>query len=234
MTTPSSAELSVRTWPDIDRPLVLVPVGSVEQHGPHLPLDTDTRIAVAVAEAVAARHGSALVAPAIAYGSSGEHDGFPGTVSIGREALAAVVVEYARSASAWARGIVFVNGHGGNVEVLREAARRMREDEARTVAWAPCAPGEGVRMDPHAGRGETSLMLHLAPELVRADRAEPGATEPIAELLPRLVAGGVRAVAPGGVLGDPTGASAEEGARILASMVTHVLDRVRAAEGEWA
>jgi len=85
-------------------PTILIPLGSTEQHGPHLPLDTDTRIASSVAEAVVneltrgSRPDDLLVAPAIAYGASGEHEGFPGTVSIGTEALKTVLVEYGRSA----------------------------------------------------------------------------------------------------------------------------------------
>jgi len=81
--------------------VALLPVAAVEQHGPHLPLDTDTRIAVAVAQRVGADLGH-LTAPAIAYGASGEHQGFPGTVSIGTAALTAVLVEYGRSACDWA------------------------------------------------------------------------------------------------------------------------------------
>src|SRR5215204_2153898 len=88
--------------------LVLVPVGSVEQHGPHLPLDTDTRIAAAVAARAAT--GALLVAPPVAYGASGEHEGFAGTVSIGHEALRLLLVELGRSASRWAARLVFVNG----------------------------------------------------------------------------------------------------------------------------
>ena len=106
-------------------PTLIVPVGSTEQHGPHLPLDTDTRIAVAVAHRAAADRGH-LLAPAIAYGASGEHQGFPGTVSIGTAALRTVLVEYGRSACDWAGRLVFVNGHGGNTEALRDAVALLR------------------------------------------------------------------------------------------------------------
>ena len=81
------AYLGTLSWPDLDpqRGLLLaVPLGSCEQHGPHLPLDTDTRIAVALADRLAARHAQVVVAPAVAFGSSGEHAGFPGTLSIGQ------------------------------------------------------------------------------------------------------------------------------------------------------
>src|SRR3982750_1690980 len=106
-------------WPELRRrsrqPIVAVPIGSTEQHGPHLPLDTDTRVAIAVATRVTASDPALLVAPALAFGASGEHEGFAGTVSIGHEALNAVLVELGRSACRWAARLVFVNGHGGNL-----------------------------------------------------------------------------------------------------------------------
>jgi mycofactocin precursor peptide peptidase len=202
-------------WPELaGRPTVLVPVGSVEQHGPHLPLDTDARVAAAVAARAAAGL-DLLVAPTVAYGASGEHEGFAGTVSIGHEALRLLLVELGRSAARWAGRLVFVNGHGGNVATLVDAVGRLRY-EGREVAWFACAP-EG---DAHAGRTETSLVLALDPGLVRA--AAVGNTAPLVELMPALRAGGVAAVSSNGVLGDPAGASAEEGERLLAAMATEL------------
>ncbi|MGO1768636.1 MAG: mycofactocin biosynthesis peptidyl-dipeptidase MftE [Microbacterium sp.] len=236
MTTPpgraARPSLGERTTGEIgDGPIVLVPVGATEQHGPHLPLDTDARIASAVASAVArelrGRGRDAVVAPAIAYGASGEHEGFPGTVSIGTEALRALLIEYGRSACAWAGRLVFVNGHGGNLDAVTGAVERLAF-EGRSASWAPCAPGRrgaGLPADAHAGRTETSLLLHLAPDLVRTERIEQGQTAPLAELLPRMRSGGVRAVSPNGVLGDPRGASAEEGRELLAAIVSSVVDR---------
>ena len=201
---------------------LIVPVGSTEQHGPHLPLDTDTRIATAVAGEVADRLGL-LIAPAIPYGASGEHQGFAGTVSIGTAALQAVLVEYGRSACDWAQRVVFVNGHGGNVYALRAAVGLLR-DESRDVSWCSCAVSEG---DAHAGHTETSLLLHLSPGLVRADAAQAGNTEPLAGLMPRMRAGGVRAVSDSGVLGDPTTATAQAGADLFAAMVDDCVARLR-------
>lgn len=203
-------------------PTVLVPVGSTEQHGPHLPLDTDTVIAVAVATRAADRliagGREAIVAPAIAFGSSGEHQDFAGTSSIGTEALRMVLLELTRSMSTWSARVVFVNAHGGNVAALRGAVAQLVR-EGHEVAWVPCATEE---VDLHAGRTETSLMLHLAPWHVRLDRAEPGNTGTLEELLPLMVAGGVKAVSPNGVLGNPNGASGPEGESILRSMVDDV------------
>lgn len=204
---------------------LIVPVGSTEQHGPHLPLDTDTRIATAVASAVAARLGpGALVAPAIAYGSSGEHQQFPGTVSIGTTALTAVLTEYGRSACDWVQRLVFVNGHGGNLDALRLAVGTLRR-EHRDAAWCNCtAPGA----DAHAGHTETSVLLHLSPLHVRDHASVSGNAAPLAELMPHLRTGGLAAVSDSGVLGDPTGASAEAGAAIFAEMVAGCLRGVRA------
>ncbi len=149
-------------------PALIVPVGSTEQHGPHLPLDTDTRIATAVADALVTRlaeqEGSRwMVAPAIGYGASGEHEGFAGTVSIGTPALAELLVEFARSACRWAGRLVFVNGHGGNVEALRRASALLRY-EGRDAAWCACTADSA---DAHAGHTETSVLLHISPDLVR-------------------------------------------------------------------
>ncbi|MGY1916710.1 mycofactocin biosynthesis peptidyl-dipeptidase MftE [Blastococcus sp. SYSU DS0973] len=218
--------LAGAAWPELpERPLLVVPLGSVEQHGPHLPLATDTRTAEAVAQAAVPGVGNALLAPAIAYGASGEHEGFPGTVSIGTEALTTLLVEYGRSAGRWAGRLLVVNGHGGNIDALRAAVPLLRA-EGRDVAWWPCAvPGA----DAHAGRVETSLMLHVEPGGVRQERAEPGETASLRELLPRMRAEGVRAVSPNGVLGDPAGASAAEGAELVADLAGRLVAAVR----EW-
>ncbi|MFT4199408.1 mycofactocin biosynthesis peptidyl-dipeptidase MftE [Gordonia sp. (in: high G+C Gram-positive bacteria)] len=218
----TDAQLGARSSTDIagHDVLVLVPLGATEQHGPHLPLDTDTRIAVEVADRAAAVVGPpALVAPALSYGASGEHQSFPGTVSIGHEALRSLLVEYGRSAFDWASRLVFVNGHGGNIATLMAAVPQLRE-EGRDAAWFACAPAGG---DAHAGHTETSMLLSFAPEVVDLAAAVPGRTEPIAEILDDLRRGGVAAVAPNGVLGDPTTADAGHGARLMAGMVDELV-----------
>lgn len=225
MTPPAPVALAGERWPELPpAELALVPLGSTEQHGPHLPFETDAVIAGAVAAGLAARLAAAsvtaVVAPALPYGASGEHQAFPGTTSIGEEALCLVVVELARSLRTWAPRVVFVNGHGGNVRALTDAVAQLRE-EGHDAAWVPCDVPGG---DAHAGRTETSVMLHLRPESVRLDAAEAGPTAPIAALLPALRAHGVRAESPNGVLGDPGGASAAEGAALVETMV----------EGAWA
>ena len=200
-------------WPEIAAPTVLVPLGSLEQHGPHLPLDTDTRIATAVATRVgtAGTPESAVVAAPVAYGASGEHEGFPGTISIGSAALTTLLVELVRSASRTFPRVVLVCGHGGNSDGVGAALARLHYERRDVAGWFGAVPAG----DAHAGRTETSLLLAIAPHLVRPGPWPAGATEPIAELMPALRAGGVRRVSPNGVLGDPTGATAAEGERLL-------------------
>jgi mycofactocin system creatininase family protein len=206
-------------------PALIIPLGSTEQHGPHLPVDTDTRIASAVASRIAEQLADPwMLAPAIGYGASGEHQGFPGTVSIGTAALQLLLVEYGRSACDWASRLVFVNGHGGNVAAVAAAVTLLRS-EGRDVAWCACSvPGA----DAHAGHTETSVLLHISPELVHTAQWVAGNERPLAELMPRLRDGGIAAVSSVGVLGNPTTASAAEGSRIFAEMVDTCTRRVAA------
>lgn len=223
----SSGRLGTQSWTELDSRsiTVVVPLGSIEQHGPHLPLDADVRIATAVAEGAAGidagegetedRARRLLVAPALNYGAAGEHEGFPGTVSIGREVLHAVLVEYGRSACRWAHRLVFVNGHGGNGSVLAAAVLQLR-DEGRDVAWYGCNSPGG---DAHAGFTETSLLLHISPAVVKTEELVRGNVAPVSELMASMRAGGVAAVSDNGVLGDPTQASEADGRRMLNEMV---------------
>ena len=215
--------LGERTWTELDDPAprtVLLPVGSLEQHGPHLPLDTDARIATAVARRAA--DPTILLAPPLVYGASGEHEGFAGTLSIGHAALRAVLVELGRSAGAWASRLVFVNGHGGNLPTVPDAVSQLRR-EGRDIAWFGCVVPGG---DAHAGRTETSILLALDPSVVRMDAAEVGNVAGLRELMPALTAGGVRAASPNGVLGDPRGATAADGEELLAGMVADLRYRL--------
>lgn len=203
--------------------LLAVPVGSTEQHGPHLPLSTDTDIAVALCDRLAGLRPDVLVAPAVAYGSAGEHAGFPGTLSIGSTAAEEVLVELGRSADAFA-GVLFVSTHGGNAGAVK-AAVRLLASESRTVrAWSP--PPVAAGGDAHAGLTETSVLLALKPESVDLGRAEAGRTEPLGALMTALRSGGVRSVSPNGVLGNPGGATAAAGESILAGWTADLLSAV--------
>jgi creatinine amidohydrolase len=164
-----------------------------------------------------------LVAPALPYGSAGEHAAFPGTLSIGAAALEMVVVELGRSADAFA-GVVLVSGHGGNAEPLAAAVATLRGEGRAVLAWSPRIPGG----DAHAGRTETSLLLALAPETVRLEAAEPGNVRPLAAVIGELRRHGVGAVSRNGVLGDPTGATAEEGQELLQTLAADLIASVEA------
>jgi creatinine amidohydrolase len=202
--------------------ILLVPLGSLEQHGDHLPLDTDTRVAVAVAEALAAEQEQLLLAPPLHYGASGEHQGFAGTISIGHEALRNVIVELARSLGPEFRALVLLTWHGGNSVTVQDAVAQLDQEGHTVGAIAPAIP----LGDAHAGRTETSLVLALDPTAVRLDLARAGNTQPLEELMPAMQAGGLRAVTDSGVLGDPSGASAEEGERLLAELVASARDQL--------
>jgi creatinine amidohydrolase len=222
-----SGRLAALAWPDVGavagESILAVPVGSTEQHGPHLPLGTDSDVAVALADRLAAARPEVLVAPALPYGSAGEHTAFPGTLSIGAAALELVVVELVRSADAFA-GVVLVSGHGGNAEALAAAVGTLQAEGRKVLGWSPRIPAG----DAHAGRTETSLLLALAPELVRLEAAEPGDVRPLAAVISELRRSGVAAVSPNGVLGDPTGATAEEGERLLDSLAADLIASVEA------
>jgi creatinine amidohydrolase len=218
--------LSELTWPEVARypadTVLAVPLGSTEQHGPHLPLSTDTDIALALCRRLAAARPDVVIAPALPYGSSGEHAGFAGTVSIGQAALEHVLVELVRSATDTFGHVVLVSGHGGNAEPLRKAEATLRGEGRDVLAFLPRWDG-----DAHAGRVETSLQLALQPWLVAYEKAAAGNVQPIRRLLPALQQGGVRAVSPNGVLGDPTGANRAEGDALLEELVADLCARVQ-------
>ena len=211
-------ELEQLAWPEVagTEPLLICPVGSTEQHGPHLPFGTDTVIATALATSLASLRDDGLLGPAISIGASGEHEGFEGTLSIGTETLSRVLVEVVRSARSWTKGVVFVSGHGGNLEAIT-AAVSLSDAEGDRVLLVHCG-SQGA--DLHAGRAETSLLLFLSPELVRENERVTGTPGTMAELGARLRAEGVIGVSPSGVLGDPHGASAAEGETRFGEMVT--------------
>ncbi|MFE4413267.1 mycofactocin biosynthesis peptidyl-dipeptidase MftE [Streptomyces sp. NPDC056821] len=141
---------------------------------------------------------------------SGEHQGFPGTLSIGQEAVELFLVELVRSAALTFRQVMLVSAHGGNAQPVTRAVRRLRSEGRNVLAWAPRWGG-----DAHAGRTGTSVMRALTPDQVRLDAALPGNTTPIQDLLPQLRESGLSLVTSNGVLGDPASAHAEEGETLL-------------------
>jgi len=214
------------TWPEVralaaSGALLAVPVGSTEQHGPHLPLSTDTDVATELCERLADARSEVVIAPPLPYGSSGEHAGFAGTISIGQQAVEHVLVELGRSASESFNRVLFVSAHGGNAASVNRAVARLQAESRDVRVFTPRWSG-----DAHAGRVETSLLLSSRPESVRMELSEPGNTRPIADLMPSLTRLGVREVSPNGILGDPTGASASEGAALLDQLTVQLVDLV--------
>ncbi len=225
-----SSRLGHVTWTDLwdltPRPIIAVPIGSFEQHGPHLPLDTDTRIANALAESLVASFepGDVWIGPTLTMSSSGEHAAFPGTLSIGADVVEHLIVELGRSAD-WSGGIVLINGHGGNAKPVQRSVDKLLGEGRRVMAWWPHIR-DG---DAHAGESETSMMLAIAPALVRMTKAEAGRAEPLVDLIDEIRANGVRAVSPNGVLGDPRKATANHGKALLTRLTIDLV----AAVDEW-
>jgi mycofactocin precursor peptide peptidase len=221
-------ELGGTTWPEVaatGRACVLaLPVGSLEQHGPHLPLDTDTRIAVELTRRLSHTRTDIFTAPPVAYGASGEHAAFAGTLLVNHVVLAELLMELIRSARASFAGVVLVSTHGGNHEGLTVVRERCRADGEAALIWSAAVTGG----DAHAGRTETSLMLAIDPAVVRMELAEAGCTDPLEVLMPRLRAEGVRPISSNGVLGDPQGATAAEGGLLLTAMTAALADAVSA------
>jgi creatinine amidohydrolase len=206
--------------------VLLLPLGSFEQHGPHLPLDTDTIIIDAVvAQALATStidSDSFMVAPTIAISASDEHAGFPGTLSTGSAALADSVVAICRSAS-WTQGICIVNGHGGNTDALASITSALTYENIRHSMWS-LPSYEGADM--HAGHTETSVMLHVAPAKVQTDLIAPGTVGDASSLVAQMRTSGVAGVSANGVLGNPTTATSEHGVAVMklysASLASHL------------
>ncbi|MFW5895990.1 MAG: creatininase family protein [archaeon] len=216
--------LADATWTDVDdthADVVLLPVGSTEQHGPHAPLGTDHFTAATVADAAATTADDELVvAPPIPIGVSEEHRQFTGTVWVSPDTFRAYVRETVESmfGHGWNR-VVIVNGHGGNAAAIEEVAARLsRRDDALV---APFTWFDAVDTDldmGHAGPVETSLLLRTAPELVHEDRFEAaasGGTDRWGDWVSGVnLAPDSAAFTDNGTVGDPREASADAGATL--------------------
>lgn len=213
--------------------VLVLPLGSFEQHGPHLPLDTDTIIIDSVvAQALRDSHiiaGSFMVAPTVAISASDEHAGFPGTLSTGSAALADSVVAICRSAS-WAQGICIVNGHGGNTDALARIGSALTYEKIRHSVWS-LPSYEGADM--HAGHTETSVMLHIDSAKVQIDRIEPGTIGDASSLVAQMRTSGVVGVSTNGVIGDPTTATSEHGVAVMKLYSSSLAAHLATLTKEW-
>ena len=241
-----ASEITARLAPTS---VLVQPIAAVEQHGPHLPLATDLLTVEAALGRLAETRGEELdlwILPALAYGKSNEHEWSAGTVSLSAGTLLGVLDDLGRSLSKLpTRRLAFVNGHGGNVPLLGVALRELRQTHGLTTFLLNALPppaytGGGpatvleLGMGIHAGRDETSLMLHLHPDLV--DLAALGSfVPPDVGGYEHVRFGGDTAFgwlsddfSDNGVIGDPRGASAEAGAALFEAMI----DRLAAALAE--
>ena len=217
------------TWPEVPRnACVVIPVGSFEQHGPHLPLDTDTQIAAHLCTIAAHGINSVVIAPPLSITASGEHAGFPGTMSIGTEALTTVIVELVRSCD-WAMGVILVHGHGGNLAAVQRATTLLHSEQHNIASWWPRIQGA----DAHAGHTETSLMLAINPQSVRLDKVDIGNVQPMSELQHDLQTQGVKAVSENGILGNASTATAKHGEEILTALTNDLRSFIHTTYEQW-
>jgi len=208
----------------------VVPVGSFEQHGAHLPVTTDTLIAAGIADAFCRGH-EGLLLPPLAFSCSHEHAGFAGTVSISATTLLAVLGDIRKSLEhAGIELLVLVNGHGGNY-VLSNFAQESNVDRPCVYLapvrqqWQAAMDAAGIESgmseDMHGGELETSLMLHLYPDLVRARTSWVDHDAPDR---PLLTLHGMRHYTTSGIIGFPSRASEVKGAAVL----RHLVDAIAA------
>jgi creatinine amidohydrolase/Fe(II)-dependent formamide hydrolase-like protein len=235
------------TWPEAEKrfgsvDVALLPVGAIEQHGPHLPLDADAFDAehLACEVAKACSEPMPIVLPLIAYGVSYHHEDFSGTISVNPETLSNLVYDIGMSAARHGiRKLVIINGHGGNGPALHFAAQMINRD-----AHIFTCVDTGETSDPdiyamaetpndvHAGEIETSTTLAIRPEMVRLDAAR--------KFIPRFSNRYLNftskrhvswythtsKISPSGVLGDPTKATEEKGRRMWEKMITNLVEFV--------
>ncbi len=235
------------TWPEAERrfrevDVVLLPVGAIEQHGPHLPLDVDAWDAEWLAREVAARcsEPKPLVLPLLPYGVSYHHEDFAGTISLRNETMAQLIYDVGMGAArSGAQKLVIINGHGGNGPALAFAAQMINRDahiftcvESGETSDVDIAALADTVNDVHAGEIETSTSLALRPELVRLDRLEAAVPRFSSRFLDfsnqRAVdwQAHTARISATGVMGDPTRASADKGRRMWEVMVRNLVEFV--------
>lgn len=229
ITTATSTDEGAR-----ESPIAVLPVGSFEQHGAHLPLATDTIVACVIAEAVATRYQLFLLPP-VTVSCSHEHAAWPGTVSISATTLTAMISDIAASLHrSGVRQLALVNGHGGNYvlsNVVQEAnvdglcmalfPTRSDWDDARLAAGLHST----AHQDMHAGELEASLLLHAAPHVVRDGYQQ---TDHESDDRRHLLVHGMAAYTTSGVLGLPSYATAEKGKALLDSLTASFADHLSA------
>jgi len=226
------------TWPEVKaeiqngRDTVVVPFGSTEQHGRHLPLGTDAVLGDEIGWGLAGRL-NAFLAPTVRFGCSEHHLAFNGTISLGAETFGRIVTDVVASLSIHGfRRIVLLPTHGGNFKPLAEAVAKIEPaGEVRIYAFtdlmglvgaaAESSRSLGVdaaKSGAHSGEWETSLMLALRPDQVKMDRATVGFMGELSEITSKVF-DGIHNLDQNGVLGDPRPATPEAGKRYLEDII---------------
>jgi creatinine amidohydrolase len=225
---------------------VIVMLGAMEQHGPHMPIGTDTYLGYATGERLARRLGDTLVAPVVSLGYSVGHLPMAGTVSVEESTLELVILDACRSLARHGFGeIILLCSHGGNYAALRHVLPRLRAEHAtirisaitdfdewleQTKRFAAAEGLEMARIGVHAGQGETSLMLAHRPDLVQMDRACEGFTGDASIRWKSKVPPPMDTMSPTGILGDARGSTAELGEKMFALRVERLAQMINAGE----
>jgi creatinine amidohydrolase len=251
MSSRRSLRLEEMVWPDVEAALengtrtAIVAVGSIEQHGPHLPLNMDTLDGDELSRRIAAQLGDALAAPTIRPGCSGHHMEFPGTITVLPETLMDVIRSYCRSLDEHDfEYIVLVPTHGGNFGPVKTVAPDIaREIDAAVIPLADLdehmqllnegLAKAGIEYEQeviHAGAAETAMVLAIDEGLVRTDNIEPGSEGDISPA--RLLSNGFESITENGVLGDPTKATAEAGEAIIQHVVETYAEHIETERDE--
>jgi creatinine amidohydrolase len=247
---PVGAVIEDAVWPEVEvalaagRRTALIGLGSIEQHGPHLPLGTDTWIAEALARGLVSRLDDAVALPPLAFGCAQEHLDFPGTLHVEPATLEAILGDLLHSLHHHGFERAFIwTAHGGNLDALLAMRERLTRRAAPlelaialdldAVASMQAAVVRGAGFDslragPHAGEYETSLIAALRSGAVRRAALEPGRLAPAGEAQ-GLFHPSLRANAPNGVVGDPTAACADRGLEYLEAWLDLLEAAYRAA-----
>jgi len=226
---------------------VILACAAIEQHGPHMPTGVDTFLGDEIAERIARELGDALVAPTLRPGWSKFHADFPGTITLSRSTFVDVLADYCESLAETFEYVVLLSSHGGNNDTMAahvpDIAREYR-DEAEIFFLHPSEyldafdwDEKGVTKEQnghHAGYSETALMLAVHPDLVEMDQAEAGMADPDFYAPEReeysrfrTLVDGVRSQSSNGIMGDPRGATAEEGTAELAAWIETATEAIR-------
>jgi creatinine amidohydrolase len=219
--------LTEQTWTDVEgsnADVCLLPVGSIEQHGPHAPLGTDVLVADAIAD-VAADRAKAWKLPPVHIGVAPYHRRFPGTLHVPPDVLREYVFHLLECVDAWGvETVLIVNGHGGNREPLKHVCRRLSDETTLDAQYWEWMKAVDVDVQ-HAGEIETSVLQHLVPEHVGAP--QPGDADSWGEWVHGAqVATYTDEFSENGVVGDPTAATAETGRDVFETAVGELLELI--------